>query len=116
MLFSILVADLDDNGIKCVLIKFDNDLKAGIYLAGEELRKGTAAVLAENKLDTSERHAAVAKKANGMQGYSNKDVTSRDNEVIIPLYVVLVWPHLEYCVYIFLVPCYSNSLFAGCVE
>ena len=55
-------------------------------------------VLADNKLNRSEQCAAAAKKANRMLGCINKGITNRDKEVIIPLYSVLVRPHLEYCV------------------
>ncbi|KAK4826043.1 hypothetical protein QYF61_003942 [Mycteria americana] len=52
----------------------------------------------DNKLNMSKQCAAAAKKANRMLGCINKGITSRDKEVIIPLYPALVRPHLEYCV------------------
>ncbi|GAB0176341.1 mitochondrial enolase superfamily member 1 [Grus japonensis] len=55
-------------------------------------------VVVDNRLNMSEHCAAAAKKANRMLGCINKGITSRDKEVIIPLYSVLVRPHLEYSV------------------
>lgn len=54
-------------------------------------------VLLDNKVSMNEKWAAVAKKTNRMLCCINKDITNRDKEVIMTLYIVLVRPHLEYC-------------------
>ncbi|GAB0209540.1 mitochondrial enolase superfamily member 1 [Grus japonensis] len=91
------------------LMKFSKDLHLGKHNPGVQHRLGSTqlgsssverdlGILVDNKLNTSEQCAAAAKKANRMLGCINKGITSRDKEVIIPLYSVLVRPHLEYCV------------------
>ena len=51
-------------------------------------------VLVDNNSNMSERCTASAEKTNRMLGFINKGITSRDKGVIIPLYSVLVKPHL----------------------
>ncbi|KAK4826414.1 LOW QUALITY PROTEIN: hypothetical protein QYF61_008947, partial [Mycteria americana] len=92
------------------LMKFNQDkckvLHLGKHNPGVQHKLGSTwlgsksgpGVLVDNKLNMSEQCAAAAKKANRILGCINKGITSRDKEVIIPLYPVLVRPHLEYSV------------------
>ncbi|KAK4811145.1 LOW QUALITY PROTEIN: hypothetical protein QYF61_019776 [Mycteria americana] len=73
------------------------------YKLGEEWLGSSPAerhlgVLVNSRLNRSQQCALAAKRANCILGCIKHSITSWSKEVIIPLYLALVRPHLEYCV------------------
>ena len=52
----------------------------------------------DKKLDRNQQYALAAQKANCALDCIKRGVASREGEVIVPLYLALVRPHLEHCV------------------
>jgi len=67
----------------------------GVYSSLAEKDLG---VLVDKKLNMTQQCALTAQKANRILGCIRRKMSSSSREVILPLYSVLVTPHLEFCI------------------
>ncbi|GAB0182124.1 hypothetical protein GRJ2_000677700 [Grus japonensis] len=88
---------------KCQILHLGRGSPGYTHRLGDETLETSCAesdlgVLVDSKLNMSQQCAQAARKANCILGCIKHGIASRSREVIVPLYTVLVWPHLESCV------------------
>ena len=91
------------NKAKCRVLHLGRGNPMYLYKRGEDLLECSAVekdlgILVDEKLNISQQCGLAARKADCVLGCTKKGVASRDRDVIVPLFLALVRPHLEYCV------------------
>jgi len=106
-----MINEMKFNKSKCQFLHLGWSNAGHKYKLREEWLESSPAEgdLVENMLNMSQQCALAAKRANCILGSIKHSITSQSREMMIPLYLVLVQPCLEYCVQ-FLAPQFKKDV------
>ena len=76
----------------------DVNYKTGDTVLGTTVKDNYLGVTISTDMEVSEQCGIAASKGNKILGLIRRNVTYKENKLIIPLYKAIVRPHLEYCI------------------
>jgi len=96
-----IISGMTFNKNKCIILHLGWSDARYKYKLGEEWLESSPAeshlgLLVDTRLTMTQQCDLAADRAKCIQGCIKHSITSRSKEVIIPLYLALVRPHLEY--------------------
>jgi len=96
-----IISGMTFNKNKCIILHLGWSDARYKYKLGEEWLESSPAeshlgLLVDTRLMMTQQCALAAERANCIRGCIKHSITNQSKEVIIPLYLALVRPHLEY--------------------